>query len=202
MWDFSGTRQDEPYKDAYRSLLDGVASTGGDEQIVVDETIEAFRLNGDAPHRPHRCHGTPSGSGRLVADPQAHEHSGGAGIVIGSSPHSSNPKDAYIASAVVLRSSTSRWTTSAPRFFGPVDAGVQEGPTDALAACGRRRRDRHDIGFRAGRRHDDPARQVPRRGGRARGAAPAVRIPSHPVPLAEAVLAASMIVPFCALTDQ
>lgn len=46
MWDFSALGKTKPYKDAYRRLLDGVAATGGDEQIVVDETIEAFRLNG------------------------------------------------------------------------------------------------------------------------------------------------------------
>lgn len=47
MWDFTALGKTKPYKDAYRRLLDEVASTGGDEQIVVDETMEAFRLNGD-----------------------------------------------------------------------------------------------------------------------------------------------------------
>lgn len=46
MWDFTALGKTKPYKDAYRRLLDQVATTGGDEQIVVDETREAFRLNG------------------------------------------------------------------------------------------------------------------------------------------------------------
>ena len=46
MWDFAELGKTKPYKDAYRRLLDQVAATGGDEQIVVDETMEAFRLNG------------------------------------------------------------------------------------------------------------------------------------------------------------
>ena len=46
MWDFTALGKTKPYKDAYRRLLDQVAATGGDEQIVVDETREAFRLNG------------------------------------------------------------------------------------------------------------------------------------------------------------
>ena len=47
MWDFSALGKTKPYKDAYRRLLDLVASTGGDEQVVIAETMEAFRLNGD-----------------------------------------------------------------------------------------------------------------------------------------------------------
>ena len=46
MWDFTALGKTKPYKDAYRSRLDQVAATGGDEQIVVDETMEAFRLDG------------------------------------------------------------------------------------------------------------------------------------------------------------
>ncbi len=46
MWDFTALGKTKPYKDAYRRLLDQVATTGGDEQIVVDETMETFRLNG------------------------------------------------------------------------------------------------------------------------------------------------------------
>ncbi|HHX47207.1 MAG TPA: biliverdin-producing heme oxygenase [Brevibacterium sp.] len=46
MWDFAELGKTKPYKDAYRRLLDQVATTGGDEQIVIDETMEAFRLNG------------------------------------------------------------------------------------------------------------------------------------------------------------
>lgn len=46
MWDFTALGKTKPYKDSYRRLLDEVAATGGDEQIVIDETMEAFRLNG------------------------------------------------------------------------------------------------------------------------------------------------------------
>ncbi|UVI35134.1 heme oxygenase (biliverdin-producing) [Brevibacterium spongiae] len=46
MWDFAEIGKTKPYKDAYRRLLDEVAATGGDEQIVIDETMVAFRLNG------------------------------------------------------------------------------------------------------------------------------------------------------------
>lgn len=47
MWDFTGIGKTKPYKDAYRRRLDEVAAAGGDEQIVIDETMEAFRLNGE-----------------------------------------------------------------------------------------------------------------------------------------------------------
>jgi heme oxygenase len=47
MWDFSALGKTKPYKDAYRRLLDEVASTGGNDEIVIAETMEAFRLNGD-----------------------------------------------------------------------------------------------------------------------------------------------------------
>ncbi|MCU4296808.1 biliverdin-producing heme oxygenase [Brevibacterium permense] len=46
MWDFAEIGKTKPYKDVYRSRLDQVAATGGDEQMVIDETMEAFRLNG------------------------------------------------------------------------------------------------------------------------------------------------------------
>ncbi|TSI14487.1 biliverdin-producing heme oxygenase [Brevibacterium aurantiacum] len=36
----------KPYKDAYRSRLDRLADTGGDESVVIDETLTAFTLNG------------------------------------------------------------------------------------------------------------------------------------------------------------
>lgn len=47
MWDFSESGKTKPYKDAYRHRLDEVASTGGTEQLVIDETMTAFTLNGD-----------------------------------------------------------------------------------------------------------------------------------------------------------
>ena len=47
MWDFTEAGKTKPYKDAYRRRLDEVASTGGAEQIIIAETMEAFRLNGE-----------------------------------------------------------------------------------------------------------------------------------------------------------
>lgn len=46
MWDFTALGKGKPYKDAYRSRLDGVAATGGDEEAVIAETLRAFDLNG------------------------------------------------------------------------------------------------------------------------------------------------------------
>ena len=46
MWDFSDLGKTKPYKDAYRARLDEVAATGGDEQAVTAETLDAFALNG------------------------------------------------------------------------------------------------------------------------------------------------------------
>lgn len=46
MWDFTEAGKTKPYKDAYRARLDEVAATGGDEQIVITETMTAFHLNG------------------------------------------------------------------------------------------------------------------------------------------------------------
>ena len=46
MWDFSELGKTKPYKDDYRSRLDEIAATGGDEQAVLDETIAAFEVNG------------------------------------------------------------------------------------------------------------------------------------------------------------
>jgi heme oxygenase len=47
MWDFAELGKTKPYKDSYRLRLNEVAATGGDEQLVIDETMEAFRLNGE-----------------------------------------------------------------------------------------------------------------------------------------------------------
>src|SRR5699024_7566348 len=47
MWDFAEAGKTKPYKEAYRRRLDEVASTGGAEQIIIAETMEAFRLNGE-----------------------------------------------------------------------------------------------------------------------------------------------------------
>src|SRR5699024_5043453 len=47
MWDFTEAGKTKPYKEAYRRRLDEVASTGGAEQIIIAETMEAFRLNGE-----------------------------------------------------------------------------------------------------------------------------------------------------------
>ncbi|AZT98151.1 heme oxygenase (biliverdin-producing) [Brevibacterium aurantiacum] len=46
MWDFAEVGKTKPYKDAYRGRLDEIAATGGDEQLVIDETMTAFVLNG------------------------------------------------------------------------------------------------------------------------------------------------------------
>ena len=46
MWDFSALGKTKPYKDAYRAHLDGIATTGGDEEVVTAETLDAFDLNG------------------------------------------------------------------------------------------------------------------------------------------------------------
>lgn len=46
-WDFTDLGKTKPYKDSYRLRLNEIASTGGDEQIVIDETMTAFRLNGE-----------------------------------------------------------------------------------------------------------------------------------------------------------
>ncbi|MBP0644931.1 biliverdin-producing heme oxygenase, partial [Mycobacterium tuberculosis] len=46
MWDFSDLGKTKPYKDSYRARLDEVAATGGDEQAVTAETLDAFALNG------------------------------------------------------------------------------------------------------------------------------------------------------------
>lgn len=46
MWDFSALGKTKPFKDAYRARLDGIAATGGDEEVVTAETLEAFDLNG------------------------------------------------------------------------------------------------------------------------------------------------------------
>ncbi|GAA3828057.1 heme oxygenase (biliverdin-producing) [Brevibacterium ammoniilyticum] len=46
MWDFSELGKTKPYKDDYRSRLDEIAATGGDEQAVLDEAIAAFEVNG------------------------------------------------------------------------------------------------------------------------------------------------------------
>ncbi|GAA1850569.1 heme oxygenase (biliverdin-producing) [Brevibacterium marinum] len=47
MWDFSALGKTKPYKDAYRRRLDEIAGTDGAEQLVIDETMTAFTLNGD-----------------------------------------------------------------------------------------------------------------------------------------------------------
>lgn len=47
MWDFAELGKTKPYKDAYRLRLNDIAGTGGDEQTVIDETMTAFRLNGE-----------------------------------------------------------------------------------------------------------------------------------------------------------
>lgn len=47
IWDFTQLGKTKPYKDAYRLRLNDIASTGGDEQTVIDETMTAFRLNGE-----------------------------------------------------------------------------------------------------------------------------------------------------------
>lgn len=47
MWDFTDLGKTKPYKDSYRLRLNEIASTGGDEQIVIDETMTAFKLNGE-----------------------------------------------------------------------------------------------------------------------------------------------------------
>src|SRR5699024_12210167 len=47
MGDFTEAGKTKPYKEAYRRRLDEVASTGGAEQIIIAETMEAFRLNGE-----------------------------------------------------------------------------------------------------------------------------------------------------------
>lgn len=47
MWDFTDLGKTKPYKDVYRRRLDEIADTGGDEQLVLDETMTAFALNGD-----------------------------------------------------------------------------------------------------------------------------------------------------------
>ena len=46
MWDFTKVGKTKPYKDAYRSHLDEIGANGGDEQLVIDETLTAFALNG------------------------------------------------------------------------------------------------------------------------------------------------------------
>lgn len=46
MWDFTEVGKTKPYKDAYRSRLDEIGANGGDEQLVIDETMTAFILNG------------------------------------------------------------------------------------------------------------------------------------------------------------
>lgn len=46
MWDFAQVGKTKPYKDTYRSRLDEIAAAGGDEQLVIEETMTAFRLNG------------------------------------------------------------------------------------------------------------------------------------------------------------
>src|SRR5699024_4023373 len=46
MWDFTEAGKTKPYKEAYRRSLDEVAATGGDEQIKIGETKEAFRRSG------------------------------------------------------------------------------------------------------------------------------------------------------------
>ncbi|MDN5805896.1 MAG: biliverdin-producing heme oxygenase [Brevibacterium sp.] len=46
MWDFTKVGKTKPYKDAYRSRLDEIGANGGDEQLVIDETLTAFALNG------------------------------------------------------------------------------------------------------------------------------------------------------------
>ncbi|MCI4011091.1 biliverdin-producing heme oxygenase [Brevibacterium sp. ZH18] len=47
IWDFTDLGKTKPYKDAYRLRLNEIASTGGDEQVVIDETMTAFTLNGE-----------------------------------------------------------------------------------------------------------------------------------------------------------
>lgn len=47
IWDFTEIGKTKPYKDDYRLRLNEIASTGGDEQIVIDETMTAFKLNGE-----------------------------------------------------------------------------------------------------------------------------------------------------------
>lgn len=46
MWDFAEVGKTKPYKDAYRSRLDEIGAAGGDEHLVIEETMTAFRLNG------------------------------------------------------------------------------------------------------------------------------------------------------------
>ena len=47
IWDFTELGKTKPYKDAYRLRLNDIASTGGDEQSVIEETMTAFTLNGE-----------------------------------------------------------------------------------------------------------------------------------------------------------
>lgn len=47
IWDFAEIGKTKPYKDDYRLRLNEIAGTGGDEQIVIDETMTAFKLNGE-----------------------------------------------------------------------------------------------------------------------------------------------------------
>lgn len=47
MWDFTALGKTKPFKDAYRQRLNEIASTGGDEQTVIAETMTAFTLNGE-----------------------------------------------------------------------------------------------------------------------------------------------------------
>ncbi|WP_309132092.1 biliverdin-producing heme oxygenase [Brevibacterium sp.] len=46
MWDFADIGKTKPYKDAYRSKLDQVAASGGDEDLILAEALTAFELNG------------------------------------------------------------------------------------------------------------------------------------------------------------
>lgn len=46
MWDFAEVGKTKPFKDAYRSRLDEIGAAAGDEQMVIEETTTAFRLNG------------------------------------------------------------------------------------------------------------------------------------------------------------
>ena len=47
MWDFTELGKTKPYKDSYRLRLNEIAGTAGHEQTVIDETMTAFKLNGE-----------------------------------------------------------------------------------------------------------------------------------------------------------
>lgn len=74
IWDFTELGKTKPYKDSYRLRLNDIAGTGGNEQIVIDETMTAFELNGELLSELTSLSERPAADRPAAAGPPAAGH--------------------------------------------------------------------------------------------------------------------------------